>query len=117
MRAAVARASTEPSNTGRSAVTPGPERTLVDSTQLENLVRKELTTLSAPRPAVDESEIIALARQALASEASTGVARKGTAKAAGSGGKDQKDLDDLLHRLIRRMLVEEQIGGERSLKT
>jgi len=87
---------------------------LVDASQLENLVRKELTTLSAPRPAMNEAEIVRMAREVLAGEGKKSVARK--AKGGGAaGGEQQKDLDDLLHRLIRRMLIEEQIGGERTL--
>ena len=87
---------------------------LVDASQLENLVRKELTTLSAPRPILNDTEIVRLAREALVGQGRKGVARK-EAGGAPAGGDQQKDLDDLLHRLIRRMLIDEQIGGERIL--
>jgi len=89
---------------------------LIDAGQLENLVRKELDTLSAPKPSLSEGEIVRLAREALGAKGATAIAR--AAKKGGApGGKggEQKDLDDLLHRLIRRMLIEEQIGGERTL--
>jgi hypothetical protein len=90
---------------------------LVDATQLENLVRKELDTLSAPKPSINEAEVVRLAREALASHGLPAIARAAKGGAAGGEGGAQKDLDDLLHRLIRRMLIEEQIGGERALNS
>jgi hypothetical protein len=91
------------------------DNSLVDTSQLENLVRKELTTLSAPRPSINDAEIVRMAREVIASEGIKDVKRKAKAGAPGGGAEQQKDLDDLLHRLIRRMLIEEQIGGERTL--
>lgn len=91
------------------------DNSLVDASQLESLVRKELTTLSAPRPSINDAEIVRLAREVIASEGIKSVKRKAKGAAPGAGGEQQKDLDDLLHRLIRRMLIEEQIGGERTL--
>jgi len=63
---------------------------------------------------MDESEIVRMAREVLAGESKASVARKAKG-GGGAGAGEQKDLDDLLHRLIRRMLIEEQIGGERTL--
>jgi len=90
---------------------------LVDATQLESLVRKELDTLSAPKPSINEAEVVRLAREALASHGLPAIARAAKGSAPGGEGGAQKDLDDLLHRLIRRMLIEEQIGGERALNS
>jgi hypothetical protein len=121
-----ARGGRQPRESGRVGGAPDSRKTarregfatrtnsLVDASQLENLVRKELTTLSAPRPAMNEAEIVRMAREVLAGEGKKSVARKAKGGAA-AGGEQQKDLDDLLHRLIRRMLIDEQIGGERTL--
>ncbi len=121
-----ARGGRQPRESGRVGGAPDSRKTarregfatrtnsLVDASQLENLVRKELTTLSAPRPAMNEAEIVRMAREVLAGEGKKSVARKEKGGAV-AGGEQQKDLDDLLHRLIRRMLIDEQIGGERTL--